>query len=87
MNFKIIVGVTINEKNNNFGSTSIVYGQSEWVIQNQVFIALIVFCLHVLIQIETRSKRKTLQISRYLMAALWKPAHIWLRKIEGKAIS
>ena len=62
------------------------YGQSEWAIQNQVFIALIVFCLHVLIQIETRSKRKTLQISRYLRAALWKPAHFWLRKIEGKAI-
>ncbi|MED4451233.1 IS4 family transposase, partial [Cytobacillus firmus] len=55
-------------------------------IQNQVFIALIVFCLHVLVQIETRSKRKTLQISRYLRVALWKPAHIWLRKIEGKAI-
>ena len=62
------------------------YGQSEWAIQNQVFIALIVFCLHVLVQIETNSKRKTLQISRYLRAALWKPAHIWLRKIEGKAV-
>ncbi|SUV03223.1 transposase IS4 family protein [Cytobacillus firmus] len=62
------------------------YGQSEWAIQNQVFIALIVFCLHVLVQIETKSKRKTLQISRYLRAALWKPANIWLRKIEGKAI-
>jgi IS4 transposase len=62
------------------------YGQSEWAIQNQVFIALIVFCLHVLVQIETRSNRKTLQISRYLRAALWKPAHIWLRKIEGKSV-
>ena len=62
------------------------YGQSEWAIQNQVFIALIVFCLHVLAQIETNSKRKTLQISRYLRAALWKPASIWLRKIEGKTI-
>ena len=62
------------------------YGQSEWAVQNQVFIALIVFCLHVLVQIETKSKRKTLQISRYLRAALWKPANIWLRKIEGKAI-
>jgi IS4 transposase len=62
------------------------YGQSEWAIQNQVFIALIVFCLHVLVQIETKSKRKTLQISRYLRAALWKPANIWLRKIEEKAI-
>ncbi|KKB36970.1 IS4 family transposase [Bacillus thermotolerans] len=62
------------------------YGQSEWAIQNQVFIALIVFCLHVLAQIETRSKQKILQISRYLRAAIWKPAHIWLRKIEGKTI-
>jgi IS4 transposase len=62
------------------------YGQSEWAIQNQVFIALMVFCLHVLVQIETKSKRKTLQISRYLRAALWKPANIWLRKIEDKPI-
>ena len=62
------------------------YGQSEWAIQNQVFIAFIVFCLHIIIQIETNSKRKTLQISRYLRAALWKPANSWLRKIEGKAI-
>jgi IS4 transposase len=62
------------------------YGQSEWAIQNQVFIALIVFCLHVLAQIETRSKRKILQISRYLRAALWKPARVWIRKIESKGI-
>ena len=62
------------------------YGQSEWAIQNQVFIALIVYCLHVLAQLETESKRKTLQISRYLRAALWKPAHIWIRKIQGKAV-
>ena len=61
------------------------YGQSEWAIQNQVFIALIVFCLHVLAQIKANSKRKVLQISRYLRAALWKPANIWLRKIEGKS--
>jgi IS4 transposase len=62
------------------------YGQSEWAIHNQVFIALIVFCLHVLVQLETKSKRKTLQISRYSRAALWKPARIWLRKIEGETI-
>jgi IS4 transposase len=62
------------------------YGQSEWAIHNQVFIALIVFCLHVLAQIETQSKRKILQISRYLKAALWKSAHIWIRKIEGESV-
>jgi putative transposase len=62
------------------------YGQSEWAIQNQIFSALIVFCLHVLAQIETQSKLKVLQISRYLRAALWKPTYTWLRKIEGKAV-
>ncbi|KSU86855.1 transposase, partial [Priestia veravalensis] len=62
------------------------YGQSEWAIQNQVFIALIVFCLNVIAQIETKSKRKTLQISRFLRASLWKPAHIWIRKIKGKTV-
>ena len=36
-------------------------GQSEWDIQNQVFITLIVFYLNVLIQIETNSKRKVLK--------------------------
>jgi hypothetical protein len=46
---------------------------------------LIVYCLHVLVQIETKSKRKTLQIRRYLRAALWKQAHIWLRRIEETA--
>ncbi|SDL25483.1 putative transposase [Lacicoccus qingdaonensis] len=61
------------------------YGQSEWAIQNQVFIALIVFCLHVLTQIETESQRKILQISRYLRAALWKSPHLWRRKIQGRA--
>ncbi|MER2049819.1 MAG: IS4 family transposase [Solibacillus sp.] len=62
------------------------YGQSEWAIQNQVYIALIVYCLHVLAQIETNSTRKTLQISRYLRAALWKPARVWIRKIEGRFV-
>ncbi len=62
------------------------YGQSERAIHNQVFIALIVFCLHVLVQLETKSKRKILQLSRYLRAALRKPASSWLRKIEGKSI-
>lgn len=63
------------------------YGQSETAIFNQVFIALIVFCLNVLVQIKTNSKRTLLQISRYLRAALWKPGYIWLRKIEGKGAS
>ncbi|MEH7459814.1 IS4 family transposase, partial [Bacillus sp. JJ1127] len=62
------------------------YGHSKWAIHNQVFIALIVYCLHVLAQTKTKSKRKILQISRYLKAVLWKSAHIWIRKIQGKVV-
>ncbi len=52
------------------------YGQSEQAVHNQVYIAMIVYCLHVLAQFSSQSKRTYLQISRFLKASLWKPAHI-----------
>lgn len=62
------------------------YGQSEQAVHNQVYIAMIVYCLHVLAQLETNSPRSYLQISRWLRAAPWKSAYIWLRKIKGGSI-
>lgn len=62
------------------------YGYSEQAVHNQVYIAMIVYCLNVLVQLNTQSKRTYLQISRYLKAALWKSAHIWIRKILGKSV-
>jgi IS4 transposase len=61
-------------------------GNSEQAVHNQVYIAMIVYCLNVLAQLNTQSKRTYLQISRYLKATLWKPAKIWLRKITGKTV-
>lgn len=62
------------------------YTQSEQGVHNQVYVAMIVYCLHVLAQLRTKSERTYLQISRYLKAGLWKSAHIWLRKIAGKSV-
>ena len=62
------------------------YGQSEWAIQNQMYLALIVFCLHVLAQAESNSQLKILKVSRSLRATLWKPAYFWLRRIEAKSV-
>lgn len=62
------------------------YGYSEQAVHNQVYIAMIVYCLNVLAQLNNQSKRTYLQISRYLKAALWKPATIWLRKITGSTV-
>lgn len=62
------------------------YGYSEQAVHNQVYIAMIVYCLNVLAQLNTNSAQSYLQISRYLKAALWKSAHIWLRKIQGKSV-
>lgn len=59
------------------------YGQSETAIENQIFLALIVYCLHVLIQLETQSKQTILQISRWLRARLWKPHRHWVGRIRG----
>jgi len=52
------------------------YGTTENALQNQIYLALITYCLHVLIRLETKSKKSLLRISRWLKAALWKPAYI-----------
>jgi len=60
------------------------YGMTENALQNQIYIALITYCLHVLIRLEAKSKKSLLRISRWLKAALWKPAYIWLRRFKRK---
>lgn len=62
------------------------YAQSEQGVHNQVHIAMIVYCLYVLAQLNTNSSRTYLQISRLLKAAPWKSAHLWQRKIAEKAV-
>ncbi|WP_077702340.1 IS4 family transposase [Virgibacillus dokdonensis] len=62
------------------------YGMSETAIQNQIFLALIAYCLHVLIQLEMRSKKSLLRISRWLNKVLWKPAYIWIRRFDDRSI-
>ena len=46
------------------------YGTSENSALNQIYIALIAYYLHVLIQLKTKSKKSLLRISRWLKAAL-----------------
>ncbi|WP_312753567.1 IS4 family transposase [Rummeliibacillus suwonensis] len=62
------------------------YSHSEQGVHHQVYIAMIVYCLNVLAQLNTNSSRTYLQISRWLKAAPWKPACTWIRKIKGSAI-
>jgi len=62
------------------------YTQSEQGVHNQVYIVMIVYCLHVLAQLNTNSSKTYLKISRLLKAAPWKSAHLWIRKIAGKAV-
>ena len=58
------------------------YSMSEIAIQNQIYLALITYCLHVHIQLETKSRKPLLRISRWLKAAIWKPAYIWNRRFK-----
>jgi IS4 transposase len=62
------------------------YGHSEQAVHNQVYMAMIVYGLNVLAQHSTNSTYSYLQISRFLKASLWKPAHMWLRKIQGRHV-
>ncbi|UJL48286.1 IS4 family transposase [Virgibacillus sp. NKC19-16] len=62
------------------------YGMSETALQNQIYIALITYCLHVLIQLETKSNKSLLRINRWLKAALWKPAYLWLSRFDNQTV-
>lgn len=61
------------------------YGMSETAIQNQIYLALIAYCLNVLIQLKMKSKKSLLRISRWLRAAIWKPAYIWIRRFDNRS--
>jgi len=58
------------------------YGTSERAVQNQIFMALIAFCLLVLVQLETCAKQSLLQLKRWLKALLWQPYEKWFRRIQ-----
>ena len=60
------------------------YGMTENALQNQIFIALITYCLHVLVRLEADSKSSLLRISRWLKATLWEPSYRWLRRFKRK---
>lgn len=62
------------------------YSHSEQGVHHQVYIAMIVYCLNVLAQLNTNSSRTHLQISRWLKEAPWKPACTWIQKIKGSAV-
>jgi len=62
------------------------YGHSEQAVYNQIFNTMMVYCLNVLAKLSTNSRRTYLQISRLLKASLWKPAYIWIRKIQRRDV-
>ncbi|BAQ09620.1 transposase IS641 [Bacillus sp. OxB-1] len=62
------------------------YGQSEYAVKNQIYLALIAYCLNVLIQSETNSRKSILAISRILAANLWESSRYWLRRIRSGSI-
>src|SRR5699024_810542 len=62
------------------------YGHSDQAVYNQVYLAMIVDCLHVLAQLNTESNRSYLQISRLLKDSLWKPAYVWQHKIQRRGV-
>jgi IS4 transposase len=52
------------------------YGTSPEAVENQVYLALIAYCLLILIQLEMKSKHSLTQIYRWLRVFLWKPSTI-----------
>lgn len=58
------------------------YGTSPEAVENQVYLALISYCLLILIQLEMKSKHSLTQIYRWLCVFLWKPSTVWVERIQ-----
>lgn len=57
------------------------YGQSETAVQNQILLALIHYCLFVLVQQKLEATCSVLQLTRWFKAMLWNPCERWFRRI------
>ncbi|NHN35661.1 IS4 family transposase [Paenibacillus agricola] len=62
------------------------YGTSERAVMNQVWMALIAFCLLVLMKMETGTKSSLLELCRWLKVLLWKSEADWLARIHYKPL-
>jgi hypothetical protein len=60
------------------------YGTSEQAVMNQVWVALIAFCLLVLVKIDTGAKNSLLELYRWLKTLLWDSELTWLQRIHRK---
>jgi Transposase DDE domain/Domain of unknown function (DUF4372) len=60
------------------------YGTSERAVMNQVWVALIAFCLLILVKQETGAPHPLLQLYRWLKVLLWKPFDMWLNRIRRR---
>lgn len=58
------------------------YGTSEKAVTNQILIALIYYCLHLLIKMETKADLTLVQLSRLLRSYLWHSYEKWVERIQ-----
>ena len=64
---------------------TVLYGTSERAVENQVYLALIKYCLLLLVKLEQKTKHSLLQISRWLKVFLWKSSDKWISRINYKS--
>jgi hypothetical protein len=62
------------------------YDTSEQAVMNQVWMALIAFCLLVLMKMETGTERSLHELYRWLKTLLWESADNWLGRIQQKPV-
>jgi hypothetical protein len=58
------------------------YGTSDNAVRNQVFLALIAYCLLLLVKLEKNSQHSLLQISRWLKVFLWQTFEQWIGRMD-----
>ncbi|WP_047150845.1 IS4 family transposase [Aneurinibacillus tyrosinisolvens] len=61
------------------------YGTSKNTVANQIYLALIFYCLVLLVKAETKTNHSLLQLTRWLTAFLCKPWEKWFERIRYRS--
>lgn len=61
------------------------YGRSQQAVENQIYIALVTYCLLMILQLDTGFKGPLLTVKRLLRVCLYEPVDVFVKKLTSKS--
>lgn len=62
------------------------YGRSQQAVENQIYIALVTYCLLMILQLDTGFKGPLLTVKQLLRVCLYEPVDVFVKKLTSKSM-